>query len=149
MAKTDDPNVVTKRNGVDAFGLYVDYVRLDLEGKLITQERCFLSLNMLCTYSREKGNRRGVWETKVFPNHEKARAALVAKMTEDATQAVMTDAPKLVELVANDIQQISNGEAPHSRHAGAVATERNTGKVDDEVKWDLPVGIWDDMEDPF
>lgn len=146
-----DPNVVIKRNGVDAYGLFVDYIRLDDEGRLVTQERAFLSLTMLCTYSREKGNRRGTWEAQTFPTHAKARDALIDKIRGDGTQAVMTAPPKLVELVASDIQSINNGEPPHSRHAGAVATEREMGgKLDDDHKWDLPAGLWDDLEDdPF
>lgn len=146
-----DENVVTKKNGVDAFGLFVDYVRLDDEGRLETQERAFLSLNMLCTYSRAKDNKRAPWEAQVFPTHEKAREALVTKMAFDAKQAVMTAEPMLVELTASDIQSIAQGDPPHSRHAGAVATERKTGKVDDAAKWDLPAGIWDEVDDvePF
>jgi len=145
-----DENVVTKKNGVDAYGLFVDYVRLDEEGKILTQERCFLSLAMLCTYSRERGNKRASWEAKTYPTHEKAREALLSKLALDAKQAVMTAEPMVVELTASDIQSINQGDPPHSRHAGAVATERKTGKVDDEASFELPAGIWDEVpDDPF
>lgn len=149
-----DENVVEKKNGVGAYGLSVDYVRLDDDGHLVTQERIFLAANMLCTYSREKGSRRAPWEVQTYADHDKAREALMAKVAFDAKAAVMTADPVVVELTATDIQQIDHGEPPHSRHAGVVAIEKKVGKVDDDAKWDLPMGLWktvedDDDEEPF
>lgn len=140
-----DENVVNKKNGVDAYGLLIDYLRLDDEGKLVTQERCFLAQNMLCTYSRAKDNKRAPWEAQTFKSHEEAREALLARVAFDGA-AIMTADPVMVELTATDIQSIKNGEAPPSRHAGVVATEKKSGKVDDGKVYTLPDGLWDDIE---
>lgn len=141
-----DENVVTKKNGVDAYGLLIDYLCLDGEGKLVTQERAFLAQNMLCTYSRAKDNKRAAWEAQVYPTHEKAREALLAQVAFHGS-AVMTDDPVVVELTATDISSINNGEAPPSRHAGVVAIEKKTGKVDDTKVYKLPDGVWDDIDE--
>lgn len=148
-----DENVVEKKNGVGAFGLSIDYVRVDDEGHLVTQERMFLAGNMVCTYSRERGSKRAPWEIQTYPDHDKAREATLAKVAFDGKHAIMSADPVVVELTATDIQQINNGEAPHSRHAGVVAIEKKIGKVDDDGKWELPMGLWktvdDDDEEPF
>lgn len=142
-----DENVVEKKSGVDAYGISIDYVRVDKSGHLVTQERMFLAGNMVCTYSRERGMKRASWEAQTYPSHDQAREAVLAKVAFDGQHAVMSAEPVVVELTATDIQQINNGEPPHSRHAGVVAIEKKAGKVDDDGEWDLPMGLWKTVKD--
>lgn len=147
---TDTPTTesierVSRTNGVGTYGLSVDYVVVDKDGRLVRQERRFLAMNMLCRYSRTNGMKRASWKGATFPTHTDARAAMLTDVAEDNSTSVMVAAPVAVELTAADVDQIKKGEMPHSRHSGVVATEKVAGKVDDENTFELPKGVWDSL----
>lgn len=128
--------IVQKRNGVGAYGLSIDYLRLSSLGEVLTQERVFLALNMVCRYTRARGMKRAAWTSDVYETHDDARKAVVADLamkTSDHTPGVTLMAPPLcVELAKSDVASIGAGMMPHARHTGVVSTERISGKVNDD-----------------
>lgn len=145
-----DPYIIRKRegrDGVDAFGLYVDYVlyRIDPDiptaPALLAQERFFLVSNMLCSYHRKRGNSRASWKMYKCVDHDAARARMLKRMAQfDKTidphrhkniELKLTHEPLLIELSITDVEALKKGETPYARFTGTLATEKATGKIND------------------
>lgn len=136
MAK--DKNIVTKRDGVGAYGLYVDYViHTPSTGQLLRQERRFLVKNLLCVYSRTRGDKRAAWRVYSYPDHQHARDAFIANLERAKSDVTLIHTPLVVEMSESDMESVAKLEAPYGRFNGSVATERAVGKLDD-VTWKAP-----------
>jgi hypothetical protein len=136
---TTDPQIVNKRSdGIDAYGLYVDYIVYSAgSGRLIQQERYFLVDNLLCKYVRTRGNKRAAWRSFPLPTHDEGRALLrknVNRYLVSASYGIeMVYKPLLVELTSTDMDAVKKNEAPGARFDGTRVSEKMAGKIDDET----------------
>lgn len=129
------PDTIHKRDGVNAYGLYFDYVIYHPGNlTLLRQERRFLVKNLLCVYGRMAGDKRAAWRVYPYATHDAARDALVKHLERITVAAVLLHKPLLVEMTASDMEAVNKGEAPYGRFGGVVATEKAIGKIDD-ITW--------------
>lgn len=130
-----DNQIISKRDGVGAYGLYVDYVIYSSgdPANLLRQERRFLVQNLLCVYSRTSGDKRAAWRVYSFPDHDNARKALTDNMERHKDRTEVQYQPLLVEMTESDMDAIAKGETPYGRFGGVVATEKAVGKIDDKT----------------
>jgi hypothetical protein len=128
--------IITKKDGVGAYGLFVDYIWYNVEdGALLREERRFLASNLICFYSRAKGDKRAAWKVAKYDDHDAARAALLTNLERTVTNCgvEMIGHPLLIELAATDVLSIEKNEAPYARHTGTTVIEKEFGKLNDDT----------------
>lgn len=131
--KTDH---IDKRNGVDAYGLQIEFVRYGAEtGRLISQVQAFLALNTIFLYERKAGAKSARWQSKSYDTQEEARDAL-RKVVENAdagpNHTEIIGEPVRVQLTETDVTAIKEGLKPTARFDAGLRNTRLFGKIDDE-----------------
>jgi hypothetical protein len=127
-----DPQIITRRDGVDAYGLYLDYVMYNPDnGQLQQQLRYFLADNILSKYARVSGTKRAAWNTYTCGSHEAAKEMLAKAIEALPVNTVEIHTPLIVELTGSEVAASTKGEAPAARFAGTAAVQAATGKIDD------------------
>ena len=139
-----DPHIIARRDGLDAYGIFLNYIMFNPTTGVLEQEfRYFVANDILCKYARMSGNKRAAWNTYKTTDHE---AAL--DMLRKAIEALPHNTEQLhnaliVELTEADIDNLAKAEAPVARFAGSDAVQKVFGKVNDETwrptGWAVPV----------
>lgn len=134
VTKTDR---IDRHDGIDAYGLHVEYVRFYRGDKTIhSQVQAFLTGSNVYLYQREKGSKKARWNEYNFLSHADAREQLrklIAASESDKIGAVMRGEPTLVQLTESDIEAIAAKQKPTARYEGGTRNNRLFGKVDDET----------------
>lgn len=129
-------DTITKRNGVDAYGLQIEFIRYGKEtGRLISQVQAFLALNTLFVYERANGAKTARWQSKTYDDHFAARTALrgLVELAADGDQRIETIGnPVLVQLTETDVTAIKEGLKPTVRFDAGLRNVRLYGKINDE-----------------
>ena len=134
MTSTPDPNVILRRDGLDAYGIFLNYVMYEQSTGVLEQEfRYFVANNIFCKYARMSGNKRAAWNTYKAADHDAALNMLrdsIAALPVNCEQ--MHDA-LIVELTEADLDNLIKAEAPVARFAGSDAVQKVLGKINDET----------------
>jgi hypothetical protein len=134
IVKTDR---IDRHDGIDAYGLHIEYLRFYRESmKLHSQVQVFLTGNNVYVYQRAKGSKKARWSGLQYADHAAAREqvrTLLAKSESDSIGAVVRGVPTLVQLTESDIESIKNGQKPSARYDGGTRNNRLFGKIDDET----------------
>lgn len=145
--------IVTRREGVGTYGLYLEFATVDSAENLLSEHRYFLSQNILSTYRRVKHENRAGWTPKAFDSHLLAwnylNEDLSNRIGEEYPRTfpmVLLRKPVLVELVASDLEQISSGLSPQARNLGPALLTRLYGKTDNNQKIELDYGDTDEHD---
>lgn len=127
---------IDRHDGVDAYGLHVEYVRFYRDSKQIhSQVQVFLTGNKVYLYQRAKGTKKARWAEYGFLTHTDAREQvrkLIASSESDKIGAVMRGVPTLVQLTESDIEAIAANQKPTARYDGGTRNNRLFGKINDE-----------------
>lgn len=135
MTTTPDPQIVRRRDGLDAYGIFLNYVMYNPSTGVLEQEfRYFVADDIVCKYARMSGNKRAAWNTYKTSDH-----AAALEMLREAIKALPQNCEQLhdaliVELTEADLDNLRKAEAPVARFAGSDQVQKVLGKVDDE-KW--------------
>lgn len=128
---------IDRHDGIDAYGLYEEYVRFYRDTKTIhSQVQVFLTGNKVYLYQRAKGAKKSRWAEYGFITHADAREQLrklIASSESDKIGAVMRGVPTLVQLTESDIEAMNNNQKPTARYDGGTRNNRLYGKIDDET----------------
>jgi len=128
---------IDRHDGVDAYGLHVEYVRFYRDSKQIhSQVQVFLTGPNVYLYQRERGSKKARWSEYAFLSHADAREQvrkLIASSESDKIGAVMRGTPTLVQLTESDIEAIASKQKPTARYDGGTRNNRLFGKIDDET----------------
>ena len=127
--------VINKKDGVDTYALYLDYVWFStVDGGLLREERRLLVKNLVCFYSRAKGDKRASWKVAKYDDHDQAREALMKNLGREVSNCgvQLIGKPLIVELTTTDVEAVEKNEAPYTRHTGNSVIERECGKIDDD-----------------
>jgi hypothetical protein len=130
---------VTRDDGVDMYGLYVEAViSQKMTGAPRRYLRLFLVDDKIYVYDRWAARKSTVWRTIKRADHKTAVQTLSdffegkVRLGTAAIGSMNTVAlhgePVLVQLRATDILEMEKGKAPASRYVGSGHVERNVGK---------------------
>lgn len=133
VVKTDR---IDRHDGVDAYGLHLEFIRFYRESKeLHSQVQVFLTGTRVYLYQRPRGTKKARWSEYGFLDHNAARdqvRKLVAGSENDTIGAVLRGVPTLVQLTETDVEAINSGQKPTVRYDGGTRNNRLFGKVVDE-----------------
>ncbi len=128
---------ITKRNGVDAYGLQVEFVRYFRSSKdFHSQVQIFLSQNALFVYERSVGAKTARWQGKTYDDHFAAKDAmrkLIEAAESDSLTTEIVGNPVLVQLTETDVNAIKEGLKPTVRFDAGLRNVRLFGKIDDDT----------------
>ena len=131
---TTDPQIINRRDGLDAFGIFVNYVMHHPEtGELQQEFRYFVANDIVCKYARLKGNKRAAWNTYKVADHAAALEMLHKAVEALPENTVQLHLPLIVELTEADLDNLLKAEAPVARFAGSDAVQKVLGKIDDDT----------------
>jgi hypothetical protein len=134
MTTVPDPQIIQRRDGLDAYGIFLNYVMYNASTGALEQEfRYFVADDIVCKYARMSGNKRAAWNTYKTADHDAA-----IDMLRKAIEALPVNTEQLhdaliVELTEADIDNLRKAEAPVARFAGSDAVQKVLGKVNDET----------------
>ena len=135
-----DANVIFQKEGVTAFGLFVEVNRfMSFDDSLDANYRFFVLENSLSAYQRQRGKKAGRWTTSYAANHQAAMTSLYATIESLDRVGRTTEirgVPMLVQATVADLVAVRNKEknGPDCRWRGAAYNDSRYGKVTDETK---------------
>lgn len=139
-----NPDVITTKDGVEAFGFYVELVRFTQPGPVIPNARMdahyriFLLENSLSLYSRQAEKKAGRWTTSYYPTHLDARAQLfkiISGLDRIGRTVEVRGEPLLIQASVSDIVAIRAKEkhGADSRWRGGRTLESRYGQVSEDT----------------
>lgn len=137
---TKDPDVITTKDGVDAYGLYVELVRFnEYSGSFDAHIRVFLFENSLSMYTRQAGRKAGRWQVVYYNSHEVARQAMldtVSTLNHIGRVVEMRGEPLLIQASVSDIvaTRKKDKRGADCRWRGINTMDARLGKVTDDLK---------------
>lgn len=135
-----DPNVITTKDGVDAYGLYTEFVRfVEYSGAFDAHVRLFLFENSLSMYTRQAGRKAGRWQVVYYTNHDEAQAKMletVDRLNHTGRVLEIRGEPLLLQASISDIvaTRKKDKRGADCRWRGINTTDARLGKVTDELK---------------
>lgn len=136
-----DSNFVPAKDGVDAYGLYIELIRFSTKtGQWDFYLKAFLFENSVALYVRQHGKKSGRWETAYYEDHTEARAKLLQQITnlDKLPNRVLKlrGEPLLIQAQISDVVSVRNKEkrGPDCRWRGTSTLDARHGKVLDDVK---------------
>ena len=134
MTSTPDPQIINRRDGLDAYGIFLNYVMFHPTTGALEQEfRYFVAGDIVCKYARINGNKRAAWNAYKTPDHDAALDMLRRAVEALPSNTEQLHLPLIVELTEADLDNLRKGEPPVARFAGSDAVQKVLGKVNDET----------------
>jgi hypothetical protein len=131
---TTDPQIINRRDGLDAYGIFLNYVMYRQDTGALEQEfRYFVAGDIVCKYARTNGNKRAAWNTYKTADHDAALEMLHKAIESLPINTEMLHLPLIVELTEADLDNLRKGEAPVARFAGSDAVQKVLGKINDDT----------------
>ena len=132
-APPDAANVVTKRDALDAYGLYFEVIRYGKASGKLNEHVKVLVAEKTVSYSRRRyGTKQARWRIRSFDTHQLAREwAKTLVNSGGSVQVELRGEPVLVQLTALDVEQLRKGEAPYGRYSGQHHIDKRLGKLVD------------------
>lgn len=135
-----DPNLLTQKDGVDAFGFYVEMIRFsDYNGSLENYVRAFVLENSFSVYQRQTGKKAGRWQVVYLDSHDTARdrlLKLMERLEHTGYTVQVRGEPMLVQATVADLVAVRKKDrrGPDCRWRAGAALDAKYGKVTDETK---------------
>lgn len=134
-----DPDLVTQRDGVNAFGFYVELVRVTAFNKEFDRHiKAFVLENSFSLYVRDAGKKAGRWKTTYTTDYTQARNTLIKILDLDTPGRVTTirGEPLLLQATVADLVTVRKKDhrGPDCRWRGGATLDARYGKVTDAYK---------------
>ena len=132
----DAANVLAQKNGVKAYGIYMEAVEFSDAGKMARHVKMLVMKQALVSFERHPGKKSARWRLTPAKDLDIAlREAekFLKRYGRGQRTVVLRNDPLLVELTAADFTSMESGDTPYSRYVGSFFNENRFGKVDDET----------------